>query len=91
MERDEELHSFSTNKSIGSKRSDNSPCFIPYNLVTQHSIPDKSIADCVESLIGSYLIECGPRGALLFMSWLGIRVLPIIDLPMQKIRIPGST
>ncbi|CAH1642717.1 unnamed protein product [Spodoptera littoralis] len=51
-------------------------CFIPYNLITQHSIPDKSIADCVEALIGAYLLECGPRGALLFMSWLGIRVLP---------------
>ncbi|CAO1443231.1 unnamed protein product [Diamesa tonsa] len=90
LELDED--SVSRQKSIAnSKRSDNCPCFIPYNLVTQHSIPDKSIADCVESLIGSYLIECGPRGALLFMAWLGIRVLPIIDLPMQKIRVPGST
>uniref|UniRef100_A0A1B6DKN5 ribonuclease III n=1 Tax=Clastoptera arizonana TaxID=38151 RepID=A0A1B6DKN5_9HEMI len=53
------------------------PCFVPYNLITQHSIPDKSIADCVEALIGAYLIDCGPRGALLFMSWLGIRVLPL--------------
>ncbi|KAL1493216.1 hypothetical protein ABEB36_011312 [Hypothenemus hampei] len=52
------------------------PNVLPYNLVTQHSIPDKSIADCVEALIGAYLIECGPRGALLFMAWLGIRVLP---------------
>ena len=52
---------------------------IPYNLVTQHSIPDKSIADCVEALIGAYLIECGPRGALLFMAWLGIKVLPQLD------------
>ncbi|CAH2217570.1 jg27049, partial [Pararge aegeria aegeria] len=44
---------------------------------------DKSIADCVEALIGAYLLECGPRGALLFMSWLGIRVLPqhLIPLP----------
>ena len=24
------------------------PSFVPYNLLTQHSIPDKSIADCVE-------------------------------------------
>uniref|UniRef100_A0A182VRB7 ribonuclease III n=1 Tax=Anopheles minimus TaxID=112268 RepID=A0A182VRB7_9DIPT len=56
---------------------DYNSCFIPYNLVTQHSIPDKSVADCVEALIGAYLIECGPRGALLFMAWLGIRVLPI--------------
>ncbi|KAJ8704864.1 hypothetical protein PYW08_012184 [Mythimna loreyi] len=55
---------------------DSAGCFIPYNLITQHSIPDKSIADCVEALIGAYLLECGPRGALLFMSWLGIRVLP---------------
>lgn len=29
--------------------------FVPYNLVTQQSIPDKSIADCVEALIGAYL------------------------------------
>ncbi|KAF5300195.1 hypothetical protein FQA39_LY11229 [Lamprigera yunnana] len=52
---------------------------IPYNLVTQHSIPDKSIADCVEALIGSYLIECGPKGALLFMAWLGMKVLPLLE------------
>lgn len=32
------------------------PCFVPYNLITQHSIPDKSIADCVEALIGRVLI-----------------------------------
>ncbi|CAH4033082.1 unnamed protein product [Pieris brassicae] len=64
---------------------DNTGCFIPYNLITQHSIPDKSIADCVEALIGAYLLECGPRGALLFMSWLGIRVLPchLLDLPLD--------
>ena len=37
------------------------PAFVPYNLLTQHSIPDKSIADCVEALIGAYLIACGPR------------------------------
>ncbi|EDW43244.1 endoribonuclease Dcr-1 [Drosophila sechellia] len=69
-------------------------CFIPYNLVSQHSIPDKSIADCVEALIGAYLIECGPRGALLFMAWLGVRVLPItrqLDAGNQEQRIPGST
>lgn len=72
--------------------------FIPYNLVTQHSIPDKSVADCVEALIGAYLIECGPRGALLFMAWLGIRVLPIIEVEVDQKeetinteRDPGST
>lgn len=55
------------------------PSIIPYNLVTQHSIPDKSIADCVEALIGAYLIDCGPRGALLFMAWLGMKVLPQLE------------
>ena len=49
---------------------------IPYNLLTQHSIPDKSIADCVESLIGAYLISCGTKSALLFMKWLGLKVMP---------------
>ncbi|EGK96757.1 AGAP002836-PB [Anopheles gambiae str. PEST] len=63
--------------------ADNGSCYIPYNLVTQHSIPDKSVADCVEALIGAYLIECGPRGALLFMAWLGIRVLPIREPPVK--------
>jgi len=52
--------------------------------MTQHSIPDKSLADCVEALIGAYLIACGPRGALLFMSWLGINVLPKHELRFDK-------
>ncbi|KAM7363685.1 endoribonuclease Dcr-1 [Cochliomyia hominivorax] len=68
-------------------------CFIPYNLVSQHSIPDKSVADCVEALIGAYLIECGLRGALLFMAWLGIRVIPYKRIPFDpnKAREPGTT
>lgn len=67
------------------------PSIIPYNLVTQHSIPDKSIADCVEALIGSYLIECGPRGALLFMAWLGIRVLPqLSDGSYGELEVPQT-
>lgn len=45
---------------------------------------DKSVADCVEALIGAYLIECGPRGALLFMAWLGIRVLPKEELTLSS-------
>jgi len=48
----------------------------PYNLQTQHSLPDKSIADCVEALIGCYLASCGSRAALQFMEWLGLHVLP---------------
>ncbi|XP_003706496.2 endoribonuclease Dcr-1 isoform X1 [Megachile rotundata] len=84
------------NEAILSNNLDNLRCFIPYNLITQHSIPDKSIADCVEALIGAYLIACGPRGALLFMAWLGIHVLPmeeicIVQETEPEERIPGST
>lgn len=60
--------------------------FIPYNLVTQQSIPDKSIADCVEALIGAYLTSMGPYGALLFMSWLGMRVLPSTIIPRSELK-----
>lgn len=49
---------------------------VPYDLILQHSIPDKSIADCVEALIGAYLTSAGSRAALLFMHWLGLKVLP---------------
>ena len=61
-------------------RGDGEDCplqgLIPYKLQTQHSLPDKSIADCVEALIGCYLTTCGARAALQFMSWLGLKVLP---------------
>ncbi|XP_015125778.1 endoribonuclease Dcr-1 [Diachasma alloeum] len=75
---------------------DTQHCSIPYNLITQHSIPDKSIADCVEALIGAYLIACGPRGALLFMAWLGIHVLPTLEVTLVQENEPldhhpGST
>lgn len=49
---------------------------VPYDLLLQHSIPDKSIADCVEALIGAYLTASGSRAAILFMQWLGLKVIP---------------
>ncbi|XP_011502153.1 PREDICTED: endoribonuclease Dcr-1 isoform X2 [Ceratosolen solmsi marchali] len=82
------------NKNSGS--NDQFRSYVPYNLITQHSIPDKSIADCVEALIGAYLIACGPRGALLFMTWLGIHVLPTEEVftiqdSVPEVRSSGST
>merc|ERR1719412_1628522 len=85
-------------KQSSDKEIQSIPSFIPYNLLTQHSIPDKSIADCVEALIGAYLISCGPRGALLFMTWLGVEVLPrngdgkpeeLASPPSPIIRLPS--
>ncbi|CAI9730629.1 endoribonuclease Dicer-like [Octopus vulgaris] len=60
----------------GCGSSTNEKPLVPYSLQTIHSIPDKSVADCVEALIGCYLTCCGKRAALLFMSWLGLKVLP---------------
>jgi endoribonuclease Dicer len=57
---------------------------IPYNLLSQQSIPDKSIADCVEALIGAYLLYSSPKGALLFMNWLGLKVMPATTEGIEK-------
>jgi endoribonuclease Dicer len=57
---------------------------IPYNLQTQHSLPDKSVADCVEALIGCYLTVCGQRAALELMAWLGLKVKYHIS-PVEKL------
>lgn len=43
---------------------------------TKQYISDKCIADSVEALIGAYLLSCGQKGALMFMSWLGLNPLP---------------
>lgn len=51
-----------------------------YDRRTQHLISDKSIADAVEALIGAYLIASGPKAALRFMAWLGIKIFPKLRL-----------
>ncbi|XP_073434169.1 endoribonuclease Dicer [Dendrobates tinctorius] len=51
---------------------------ISYDLHTEQCIADKSIADCVEALLGCYLTSCGERAAQLFLCSLGLRVLPEI-------------
>ena len=42
-------------------------------------IADKSVADSMEALIGAHLICCGYTGALRFMKFLGLKVLPTDD------------
>lgn len=43
---------------------------------TKQIISDKCIADAVEALIGTYLLSCGQKGALMFMHWIGLDPLP---------------
>ncbi|RNA31321.1 endoribonuclease Dicer [Brachionus plicatilis] len=60
-------------KIVASKATEKSEKFDKYK---DHVLSDKSIADCVESIIGAYLIRSGPYAALQVMSWFGLEVLP---------------
>ncbi|XP_067682625.1 endoribonuclease Dicer-like [Haliotis asinina] len=66
--------------------TDDTLALVPYSLQTQHGIPDKSVADSVEALIGCYLTTCGKKAALMFMSWLGLKVLPRKDQQVGIVR-----
>ena len=48
-------------------------CDVTGDVVTQ-KIPDKSVADSMEALIGAHLIHCGYIGTMGFMDWLGLDV-----------------
>ncbi|CAL8071278.1 unnamed protein product [Calicophoron daubneyi] len=48
-------------------------------VIVQQAIPDKSVADCVEALVGCYLTSRGERSALRLMRWFGIDCLPAVD------------
>lgn len=39
---------------------------------------NKNSVQCVRTMIGLYLIDCGTRSALLFIAWLGVPVLPVL-------------
>nr|AWH61386.1 putative dicerB [Actinia equina] len=46
---------------------------------SSQTISDKSVADSIEALIGAYLVSGGYKGALYFLDYLGIKVLPDED------------
>ena len=48
-----------------------------------HRVTDKGVADCVESLIGAYLVSGGIEAAIRFLKWVGIK--------LQCQQNPGST
>ncbi|CAI2349147.1 unnamed protein product [Caenorhabditis sp. 36 PRJEB53466] len=49
---------------------------LPYNLLTQQNISDKSIADAMEALIGVHLLTLGPNPTLKVMKeWMGLKVI----------------
>ncbi len=40
-----------------------------------HKLTDKGVADCMESLIGAYLVSGGISAGLKFMAWMGVKIL----------------
>ncbi|XP_028926941.1 endoribonuclease Dicer [Ornithorhynchus anatinus] len=64
---------------------------ISYDLHTEQCIADKSIADCVEALLGCYLTSCGERAAQLFLCSLGLKVLPVIKKTEWESTLSPST
>ena len=42
----------------------------PYKDIGVQRLADKSLADCVEALIGLYLVKCGDRSARCLLKWL---------------------
>ncbi|NP_001163918.1 dicer 1, ribonuclease III S homeolog [Xenopus laevis] len=63
---------------------------ISYDLHTEQCIADKSIADCVEALLGCYLTSCGERAAQLFLCSLDLKVLPEVRKPVTNTSTRGN-
>ncbi|XP_026211512.1 endoribonuclease Dicer isoform X2 [Anabas testudineus] len=63
---------------------------ISYDLHTEQCIADKSIADCVEALLGCYLTSCGERAAQMFLCSLGLKVLPLERGTVSGVVAPGG-
>ena len=57
---------------------------------TIQSISDKSLADCIEALLGVYLIKCGTGAARAFLTWLGFIISKAIKTDFtQLIELPN--
>ncbi|XP_042887206.1 endoribonuclease Dicer-like [Penaeus japonicus] len=54
-----------------------------YNPWTEHEVADKSVADCMEAIIGAYLLVCGNEAATSFLDWLGVGVFKGKSLLME--------
>ena len=48
-------------------------------LYQSHRVTDKGVADCVESLLGAYLVSGGIEAGLKFMKWVGIKCSPQLE------------
>lgn len=61
---------------FGARKSSTDTSSAQFDKYKDHILSDKSIADCVEAIIGAYLITSGPQAALKIMTWFDLKVLP---------------
>ncbi|CAK1555353.1 unnamed protein product [Leptosia nina] len=57
--------------------------------IRAQAVSDKSVADCVEALIGTYLLSGGIQGAALFLEWM--KIFPPQDDFMSYLHKPQMT
>lgn len=56
-----------------------------------HKLTDKGVADCVESLIGAYLVSGGILAGLKFMTWMGVKIQRSEVEEMEGVEALGSS
>lgn len=50
------------------------------NLHVQQSVSKKNVADCMEALIGVYLLTTGIKGSIKLMNWMGLKTVPKFEV-----------
>lgn len=70
------------------------------NLHIKQFVLKKNVADCMEALIGVYLLTTGIQGAIKLMNWMGLKTIPeantmafnqLNEFPILPTSIPSST
>uniref|UniRef100_A0AC34GRH2 Dicer-2 n=1 Tax=Panagrolaimus sp. ES5 TaxID=591445 RepID=A0AC34GRH2_9BILA len=58
-----------------------------YNHHLKQRMSDKSVADCVEALIGAHLTTLGPDSTIKFMEWLGLKcdIISSLKAPIESL------
>ena len=56
-------------------------------IITYQIICDKNISNCVEALIGAYLVECGRKGAVLLMEWFGFEIFSQNEWKIRNVNV----
>ncbi|KAK9511555.1 hypothetical protein O3M35_000188 [Rhynocoris fuscipes] len=65
---------------LATSQDTNESSHTSWSIIGQQEVPDKTIADAVEALVGVYLKSCGIEGAVKLCNWLGILAPELADI-----------